>query len=215
MDSRKALGHCPAVEVVASRLDLGPGAVDALAGWLHDDECRRAGRFRLARDRRRYVAARGMLRQLLSARLGTHPRAVEFSYGAHGKPCLAPGSAAGDLRFNVSHTGDFALFAFSRGREVGVDVEAVLPMRDADAVARHYFSRSEFRAYRALEPGAREAGFFTCWTRKEAYLKALGGGLQSALSEFDVPPGWSLRSFSPAPGHAAALAVELRGNAQG
>jgi 4'-phosphopantetheinyl transferase len=213
MDPRTALEPCPAVEVVASRLDLDPGAVDALAGWLHDDECRRAGRFRLARDRRRYVVARGLLRTLLAARLGTHPRSVELCCGAHGKPRLAPGSAAGDLRFNVSHTGDFALFAFSRGREVGVDVEAVLPMRDADAVARHFFSRSELRAYRALEPGARQAGFFTCWTRKEAYLKALGGGLPSPLSEFDAPPGWSLSSFSPAPGHAAALAVEPRRNA--
>lgn len=212
MDPRKALGPCPAVEVVASRLDLDPGAVDALAGWLHNDERRRAGRFRLARDRRRYVVARGLLRTLLAARLGTHPRSVELRCGAHGKPCLAPGSA-GDLRFNVSHTGDFALFAFSRGREVGVDVEAVLPMRDADAVARHFFSHSELRAYRALAPGAREAGFFTCWTRKEAYLKALGGGLQSPLSEFDAPPGWSLSSFSPAPGHTAALAVEPRRNA--
>lgn len=213
MDPRKALEPYPAVEVVASRLDLDPGAVAALAGWLHDDECRRAGRFRLARDRRRYVVARGLLRQLLAARLGTHPRAVEFSYGAHGKPCLAPGSAVEDLRFSVSHCGELALFAFSRGREVGVDVEAVLPMRDADAVARHFFSRSELRAYRELEPSARDAGFFTCWTRKEAYLKALGGGLQSSLNEFGAPPGWSLRNFSPAPGHAAALAVEPRRNA--
>jgi 4'-phosphopantetheinyl transferase len=215
MDPRKALGHCPAVEVVASRLDLGPGAVDALAGWLHDDECRRAGRFRLARDRRRYVVARGLLRKLLAARLGAHPRSVELSCGAHGKPCLAPGSAAGDLRFNVSHSGDLALFAFCRGRDIGVDVEAVLPLPDADAVARQFFSRGELRAYRALEPRERVLGFFTFWTRKEAYLKALGGGLQSALSAFDAPPGWSLRSFSPAPGHTAALAVEPRGNAQG
>lgn len=213
MDPRTALGPCPAVEVVASRLDLDPGAVAALTGWLHDDECRRAGRFRLARDRRRYVVARGLLRTLLAARLGTHPRAVEFSYGAHGKPRLAPGSAVEDLHFSVSHSGDLALFAFSRGREVGVDVEAVLPMRDADAVARQFFSRSELGAYRALEPGAREAGFFTCWTRKEAYLKALGGGLQSPLSAFDAPPGWSLDSFAPAPGHTAALAVDPRRNA--
>lgn len=213
MDPRKALEPCPAVEVVASRLDLDPGAVDALAGWLHDDECRRAGRFRLARDRRRYIVARGLLRTLLAARLGTHPRAVELAYGAHGKPRLSPGFAGEGLGFNVSHCGDFALFAFCRGREVGVDVEAVVPMQDADAVARHFFPRGELRAYRALPPQDRERGFFTCWTRKEAYLKALGGGLQSSLSEFDAPPGWSLSSFSPAPGHAAALAVAPRGNA--
>ncbi len=207
MDPREALEPCPTVEVVASRLDLDPGAVAALAGWLHDDECRRAGRFRLARDRRRHVVARGLLRELLAARLGTYPRAVEFSYSAHGKPCLAPGSAAQDLRFSVSHSGELALFAFCRGREVGVDVEAVVPMQDADAVARHFFPRSELRAYRALPSQDREWGFFTCWTRTEATLKALGGGLQSFLSELDAPPGWSLSSFSPAPGHAAALAV--------
>ncbi len=189
------------------RLDLAPGAVDALAGCLRDDERQRAWRFRLARDRRRYVVARGRLRQLLAARLGSHPRAVELTCGAHGKPCLAPGSAAVDWRFNVSHSGDFALFAFCRGREVGVDVEAVQPMQDADAVARQFFSQGELQAYRALAPRDRELGFFTFWTRKEAYLKALGGGLQSPLSEFDAPPGWRLRSFSPAPGHAAALAV--------
>lgn len=214
VDSRNPLKPCLSVEVVASRLDLEPGAVDALAGWLRDDERRRAGRFRLARDRRRYVVARGRLRQLLATRLGTHPRSVELSCGAHGKPCLAPGSAAVDLRFNVSHSGDFALFAFCRGREVGVDVEAVQPMQDADAIARQFFSRGELQAYRALAPHDRELGFFTCWTRKEATLKALGVGLQSPLSEFDVPPGLRLRSFSPAPDHAAALAVELGGNAQ-
>ena len=219
VDSRNPLKPCLSVEVVACRLDLAPGAVDALAGCLRDDERQRAGRFRLARDRRRYVVARGRLRQLLATRLGTYPRSVELSCGAHGKPCLAPGSSAVDLRFNVSHSGDFALFAFCRGHEVGVDVEAVQPMQDADAVARHFFSRGELQAYRALAPRDRELGFFTCWTRKEAYLKARGGGLQSPLSECDVPPdgsgtGWSLQSFSPAPGHAAALAVELGGNAQ-
>ena len=220
VDSRNPLKPFLYVEIVASRLDLEPGAVDALAGLLRDDERQRACRFRFARDRRRYVVARGRLRQLLGARLGTHPRSVALTCGAHGKPCLAPGSAAMDLRFNVSHSGDLALFAFCRGREVGVDVEAVGPMQDNDAVARHFFSRSELQAYRALPPRDRDLGFFTCWTRKEAYLKALGGGLQSPLSECDVPPdgdgngtGWSLRSFWPSPGHAAALAVELGGNA--
>lgn len=213
MDPRTAPGPCPAVEVVASRLDLDPGAVAALAGWLHDDESRRAGRFRLARDRRRYVVARGLLRQLLAARLGTHPRAVQLAYGAHGKPRLAPRFAGGDLRFNVSHCGELALFAFCRGREVGVDVEAVVPMQDADAVARHFFPRGELRAYRALPPQDRERGFFTCWTRREAALKALGGALSAAPVEFGAPPGWSLSSFSPAPGHAAALAVAPRHNA--
>jgi len=204
----------PEVEIVVARLDVGRDRAHALAGSLSDEEWQRACRLRFARHRRRFIVARGLLRQLLASRLGTHARSVELSYGAHGKPRLAPGSAAVDLRFNVSHCADFALFAFCRGREVGVDVEALEPLREADAIARQFFSRGELQAYRALAPGDRELGFFSCWTRKEASLKALGGGLQSPLSEFDVPPGLSLRSFSPAPGHAAALAVESGGAAR-
>jgi 4'-phosphopantetheinyl transferase len=201
----------PEVEIVVARLDVAPETAHALAGSLSDEERQRACRFRVARPRRRYIVARGLLRQLLASRLGTPPRSVELSYGAHGKPRIAPGSAAVDLRFNVSHCADFALFAFCRGREVGVDVEALAPLRDADVIAKQFFSRDEYRAYSALAPRDRELGFFSCWTRKEACLKALGGGLQSPLSEFDVPPGLSLSSFSPAPGHAAALAVESGG----
>lgn len=201
----------PEVEIVVARLDVDRETAHALAGALSDEERQRARRFRFARHRRRYIVARGLLRQLLASRVGTQPRSVELSYGAHGKPRLAPGSAAVDLRFSVSHCADFALFAFCRGREIGVDVEALAPLRDADAIARQFFSRGEFRAYSALAPSDRVLGFFRCWTRKEACLKALGGGLQSPLNEFDVPPGLSLSSFSPAPGHAAALAVESGG----
>jgi len=203
----------PEAEIVVARLDVDREAAHALAGSLSDEERQRACRLRFARHRRRYIVARGLLRQLLASRLGTQPRSVELSYGAHGKPRLAPGSAREDLRFNVSHCRDIALFAFCRGREVGVDVEAVVPMQDADAVARHFFSRAELLAYRALPPRERERGFFTCWTRREATLKALGAGLQSLSSDLDAPARWDLRSFSPAPGHTAALAVEPRRNA--
>ena len=204
----------PEVEIVVARLDVDGETAHALAGTLSDEERQRACRLRFARHRRRYIVARGLLRQLLASRLGTQPRAVELSYGAHGKPRVAPGSAAMDLRFNVSHCADFALFAFCRGREVGIDVEALGPLRDADAIARQFFSRGEFQSYRALAPRDRERGFFRRWTRKEGCLKALGASLHSALNEFEVPPGLSLRSFSPAPGHAAALAVESGGDAR-
>jgi 4'-phosphopantetheinyl transferase len=204
----------PGVEIVVARLDVDQETAQALAGSLSGEERQRACRFRFARHRRRYIVARGLLRQLLASRLGTHSRSIELSYGAHGKPRLAPGSAAVDLRFNLSHCADFALFAFCRGREVGVDVEALEPLRDADAIARQFFSRGEFQSYRALAPRDRERGFFRRWTRKEACLKALGASLHPALNEFEVPPGLSLRSFSPAPGHAAALAVESGADAR-
>jgi 4'-phosphopantetheinyl transferase len=215
------------VEVVVARLDVEADALNVLAGWLRGEELQRACRFHFERDRRRFIVARGRLRQLLAARLGTDPRSIELAYAEQGKPLLAPGSAAVDWRFNVSHSRDLAVFAFCRGREVGIDVEAVYPVHDADAVAAHFFSGNELAAYRALDPRDREPGFFNCWTRKEAFVKALGDGLRHPLGSFDVSlapeavtrilrvgdtpgedSGWCLRSFAPAPGYVAALVVE-------
>src|SRR5256886_7924492 len=107
-------------------------------------------------------------------------------YGAHGKPALAPRFAASDLRFNVSHCDDLAVYAFSHGCEVGIDVEAVRVMGDADDLAARFFSRREHGAYRALHPRDKPLGFFQCWTRKEAFIKALGDGLSYPLDRFDV-----------------------------
>src|SRR5512134_1591409 len=195
----------PEVEVVVARLDVDPETVRALAGSLNDEERQRAGRFRLARDRRRYTVARGRLRQLLAERLCTHPRAVGLCNGVHGKPRLAPQSAAADWRFNVSHSGDLALLAFCRGREVGI--EAVHALQDADAIAAWYFPPRELAAFLSLAPRDKALGFFTGWTRTEALGKALGGGLQCA-SASDDDSGWRLQGFSPASGYVAALAVE-------
>jgi 4'-phosphopantetheinyl transferase len=198
----------PQVEVVVARLDVDQQAVHALTAWLSDEERQRAGRFHLARDRRRYTVARGRLRQLLAYRLCTHPRSVGLCYGAHGKPRLAPGSAAAaDWRFNVSHSGDLALLAFCRGREVGIDVEAVHAVQDADAIAAWYFPPRELAAFLSLAPRDKALGFFAGWTRTEALGKALGAGLHCA-SACDDDSGWRLQGFYPAPGYVAALAVE-------
>lgn len=199
--------HSPQVEIVVARLDVDQQAVHALSAWLSDEERQRAGRFRLARDRRRYTVARGRLRQLLAERLCTHPRSVGLCYGVHGKPRLAPASAAADWRFNVSHCGDLSLLAFCRGREVGIDVEAVHALQDADAIAAWYFPPRELAAFLSLAPRDKALGFFTGWTRTEALGKALGGGLQCA-SACDDDSGWRLQGFSPASGYVAALAVE-------
>ena len=216
-----------AVEVVVTRLDVEPEAFEALERWLPDEERQRASRFHFECDRRRFIVARGRLRQLLASRLGVKPQSVELSYGAHGKPALAHGSAAVDWRFNASHSMDVAVYAFCRGREVGIDVEAIHSVQCADAVAAHFFSRSELEAYRALDPRDKQLGFFNCWTRKEAFIKALGEGLSFPLDEFDVSlspdeparllrvgnmdgneSGWSLRGFSPMPGYVAAVVIE-------
>ena len=183
--------HVAQVEVVVARLDVDQEAVHALSAWLSDEERQRAGRFRLARDRRRYTVARGRLRQLLADRLCTHPRLVALCYGAHGKPRLAPGSAAADWRFNVSHSGDLALLAFCRGRELGIDVEAVHAVQDADSIAAWYFPPRELAAFLSLAPSD----------------KALGDGLHRPPMRSD-DTDWRLHGFCPESGYVAALAVE-------
>lgn len=189
-----------------ARLDLAPAALGALAGLLRAPERQRACRFRFERDRRRYVVARARLRQLLAARLDTQPRSVRLARGIHGKPELARGSA-GDWRFSVSHSQEIALYAFCRGREVGIDVEAVHDMQDADAIAARYFPPLELAAFRSLGQRDKALGFFGGWTRTEALGKALGVGLRRAVTCREAS-GWRLHSFSPAPGYVAALAVE-------
>ena len=220
-------GDAGAVEVVVTRLDVGPDALRASAALLSQEERQRAGRFVFDRDRRRFTVARSCLRQLLAARLGGRSDAVELVYGDSGKPALARRVAGSDLRFSVSHCDDVAVYAFSMGREVGIDVEAVRVIPDADDIAARVFSHRELRAYRALDASAKPLAFFTCWTRKEAFIKALGDGLSYPLDRFDVSLapgeparilrvdrtpgdrcGWTLHSFVPGPGLIGAIVVE-------
>jgi len=215
-----------AIEIVVTRLDVGPEAVRASAALLSDAERQRASRFVSDRDRRRFTVARARLRRLLSARLGVRPESVELVYGAHGKPALARCFADSDLRFNVSHSNDVAVYAFSPGREIGIDIESVCVIRDAEDIVARFFSHCERVAYLALDPRDRPLGFFNCWTRKEAFIKALGGGLSHPLDRFDVSLapgepakilrvestpggqcGWTLHSFSPGPGLIGAIVV--------
>lgn len=215
------------LDVVAARLDVPPEAARASAALLSDSERQRASRFSFGRDRRRFIVARARLRELLAARLGVRPERVELVYGSHGKPALARHFVDSNLRFNVSHCDDLAVYAFSTGREIGIDVEAIHWFPDAEDIAARFFSPRENEAYRALDPLDRPLGFFNCWTRKEAFIKALGDGLNHPLHCFDVslapnePPailhfentpgarcGWTIESFSPAPGFVAAVVTE-------
>jgi 4'-phosphopantetheinyl transferase len=215
------------IEVVATALDVAGQALAGLAALLSEAERQRAARFVFERDRRRFIVARARLRQLLGARLAMQPESLEFAYGAHGKPMLARRRGEPDLRFNLSHAEDLAVYAFAADREVGIDVEAVRVMQDADDVAASAFSSHENEAYRRLDPSDRPQGFFNCWTRKEAFIKALGEGLSHPLDSFDVSLkpgepakilrvgelsgddcGWALQTFVPQPGFAAAIVVK-------
>jgi 4'-phosphopantetheinyl transferase len=196
-----------AVEVVVTRLDTRCETIRASEGLLSADELERARRFAFVRDRHRFVARRSELRRLLATRLGMHPRAIEFAYGRHGKPALAERHAAPDVRFNVSRCGDLVAFAFADGRDVGVDIEALRFCPDADGIAARFFSEGEGEAYRSLPPSQKPLGFFNCWTRKEAFVKALGTGLGYPLDRFAVSlaPGAPARliRIGDTPGHDA------------
>ena len=183
--ARTCLSGCN-IEVLFTRLDPEPEVAAGLLSLLDHEERIRADRYAFERDRSRFVVARARLRQLLAVRLGVSPETIEFVRGAQGKPALAAPYAKSKLRFNVSHSANIALYAFAYGREVGVDVEAVRVMPDANDIAERFFSVCENNSYRDLDSRNKPYGFFNCWTRKEAFVKALGDGLSHPLDSFDV-----------------------------
>lgn len=183
---------------------------------LAPDELARAGRFIFCRDRDRFMAGRVRLRAILSLYTGVAAAAIRFRYGPNGRPeCDGP-------RFSLSHSGDMALLAVGGAVPLGADIEAVRPI-PLD-VGRHSFSPGEIRSLMALPKPQRQAAFFRCWTRKEAYVKALGTGLATDLSSFSVsldpgqPPrlircasgkaaDWSLHDMSLPPGLVGCVAL--------
>ena len=218
-------------ECVVARLDSGPDQLQFANNTLSHDERARADRFVFERDRNRFIVARGELRRLLGKRMQMPPEDIEFRYGPHGKPEIQTGLSKDDLRFNVSHCEDVVIYAFGYGRHIGIDIEAIRHLPDADDVAARCFSAREIKAYRALDSSEKQSGFFNCWTRKEAFVKAVGDGLGYRLGDFDVSfvpgeparilrvgtatgdtCGWKLRNIGLVPGFAAALVIESSAN---
>src|SRR4051812_45198568 len=148
------------LEVLAFMLDAEEDLVRRIGVCLSAEERRRAQRLRLRQDRRRFVVTRGQLRGVLASKLGISPSDVELEYGRMGKPHLSHRMPASHLRFNVSRSADVAVIALSTGQEVGVDIEAVLPLPEADEIAALCFSGSEYESYAALGPEDRLDGFF-------------------------------------------------------
>lgn len=210
MHSLSEVRAAAGIEIAAARLDVDGRTVATLVNCLSQAERGRARACSRERDRRRFIVARARCRELLAERLRDRPEALELTRGAHGKPALGGRHAATGLRFNVSHCEDLALYALAWGREVGVDVEAIRAFPEADDIAARCFSRQERAAYFALDDAQRPRAFYECWTRKEAFAKALGVGLSMPLDALDVsspPGGWRLESFTPRPGFIAAVAA--------
>lgn len=176
-------------------------SMERFRAWLSRDELERADRFRFESHRRRFVAGRGVLRSLLAHHTESSPADLVFSYGTAGKPHLESPADSG-IAFNVSHADDVALIAIARDRAVGVDVERVKTARDLERLAARFFSPEEAADFMRLTPVARQNAFYTCWSRKEAFLKARGVGLAGNLKDFavtlepGVPP--VIRRLSPA-----------------
>ena len=209
-----------AIDVYTFRGDEHVDEVPRFLGTLSRDEHDHAQRFRTERDRRRYIVRRGLLRDLLSPYLDRPPERIRFACSPEGKLSLK----GGDLRFNLSHSHGLVVYAIARDREVGCDIE----WRDyrfiAGLIPEKFFSPLEIRMLYALATDKRTEGFFNCWTRKEAYIKARGVRASFPLRSFDVSlapdetaallngcDGWSVQSFEPAPGYQAAIVAEGTG----
>lgn len=208
------------VHIWAARLDLPARGLDRLRSTLSADERARTARFQFRKDRDTYVAGRGILRDILAAYLGLEPEAVAFDYNKHGKPSLV----FGNLNFNLSHSGQLALYAISAERNVGVDVEVIRSLDDLVGVSTGNFSAFENRVLQSLPQAERLQGFFNCWTRKEAFIKAVGEGLAYPLDQFDVTlrpgerveilrigedtqPDWLVYDVTPMKGYVSSVAA--------
>ncbi len=214
------------VDLWWENIDSQVGRISEFWNTLSEDERKRAERFRFDPHRERFIVQRGRLREILSGYWDVLPKGIKFRKGTGGKPSISSDSPM--IRFNLSHSKGYALLAIAYGREVGVDVEVLRPKKKATALVERFFSPNEKAAFRKLKPHEEGAAFFAGWTRKEAYVKAVGKGLRFPLDRFDVSlsPGdqhallsvagapeevrrWSLRDVDLGLGFQAALAVEM------
>jgi 4'-phosphopantetheinyl transferase len=222
MTGTEALG-ADEVRIWCARLDWPDADIRRFESILSLEEKERAKRFHFESDRVRFVARRAVLRTVLGDCLGRAAGDIAFVHGPQGKPELSPACNPHRLCFNTSHSRGLGVIALAIDRAVGIDVEWVKPLPDYEAIARHHFTEDENIALSNVEPLERLQAFFNCWTRKEAFVKAHGGGLTLPLDSFEVslapgrPAGllscveegqlerWSLRSFDPAPGFVGAV----------
>ena len=198
--------------------------MDALFTTLSSEERLRAERFAFSRHRDAYVVARGLLRRILGRYLGCKAALVSIVYGPYGKPMV---NDAADLAFNLSHSESMVAYAFNRGVPIGIDIEYARPLADLEDVARRFFHPAEYEQLRQVAPEQKIRAFYNCWTRKEAFIKALGKGASHPLDSFQVTllPGdsaafvsidgqpasksaWSLQDVSPSLSYVAAIAIQ-------
>jgi 4'-phosphopantetheinyl transferase len=218
------------VHVWRASLETGKEQYRTFTQILSKEEMERACRFRFEKDRIRFIATRGILRILLSCYLNIDAGKVSFAYGPYGKPELSAGNSSIPIRFNLTHSHRLALFAFTLNGDIGVDIEFMRRDIALDDIAERFFSLNEKTALDSLPSNMKRKGFFTCWARKEALLKASGEGLSFGFErvEVSVHPElhasvlriggsekeaslWSLNDLPAPPGYTAAFAVKGHG----
>lgn len=215
------------VHLWRAQLEVPSACLENIGEILSADEKVKADSFIFEKHRQNFLVSHGFLRAILAYYVDCAPDELQFGYGNSGKPFLAAPFSAARLSFNLSHSGSLAVYAITRGRPIGVDVEQIRSEIDTDEIARQFFSISESSCLESISPELRVNAFFDCWTRKEAFIKAHGAGLSIPLDQFDVSlsPGepaqllevkwekveaveWSLRAIDVAGGYAAAFAVK-------
>jgi 4'-phosphopantetheinyl transferase len=211
-------------------LDVSQDVVADLVPLLCDEENARAKQILCEEAGRRFVVSHGALRRILSRYLGERPGQIRFITDARGKPHLASRADAPTICFSMSHSGEFALCAVAKGRDIGVDIERIRPVSAWREIAARYFSKREHEALCFLSDDRALEAFFQGWTRKEAYSKALGQGISPLWTQFSVSltPGaatelpnagseaggegrFTLCPLEPGPGYVAAVAAQGMG----
>jgi 4'-phosphopantetheinyl transferase len=217
------------IHVWASPLTVTANALANLHATLSSEEKSRAEKFKFDQHRNRFIAGRGLLREILGRYLQISPGKLDFNYSENGKPAFAPGFPSAGIHFNLAHSDDLALIAITRIGPVGVDVECVRPIKNVDELVARFFSPRENKAFQNLPADAKPTAFFNLWTRKEALLKATGEGITRSLSLVEVSflPGdparllavsgdpaeaseWTLHDLSPATGFTGAVAIQAQ-----
>lgn len=218
------------VHIWRANLNRKNGALERFKGFLAENEIKRANRYYFDRDRKRFIVKQAVLRMILGLfYLDCGPHAISFGTNQYGKPYLKWEFYKGSLFFNVSDSNQLALFAFARNSKIGIDVEFLRTLPDATEIAAQFFTKEENIALQALSQHRQKEAFFNCWTRKEAFIKATGKGLNYPLDQFAVSltpnetarlisiendhldvDDWSLVSMVPKDGYIGALAVKTK-----
>jgi 4'-phosphopantetheinyl transferase len=218
------------IHVWAASLAVSPADLARFATFLSSDETERAGKFKFDRHRNRFIAGRGILRELLGRYLKTNPAQIDFSYAERGKPGLTKPFASAKLHFNLAHSENLALLAITSRAPVGVDVEHIRSINNVEDLVARFFSTRENELFQKLSAEEKPRAFFNLWTRKEALLKATGEGIGQSLKKVEVSflsgesarlldivgepnkaSAWTLQELSPAKEFIGAIAIQAQG----